>query len=370
MLEAPREFEVPVPWIWSDDGCDAHAVQVLPVPKAVTTGVRRLVVAGGTIQPGQSLVVTESAALVPELLDRVTVGPGRWLPGVRTCVSPWRNRRDDSAVGMAVERRMQAMTATLWRARDAKLRIPRAIALVETVDDHFGHGMLDLLHRLRAVQDLPDAWPIVVSERMPSNVVAWIRILCPSRDILRLRHHQLLRCDELVVPLENARLWIDPEQAGSVDPVPATIDPFAMKWLQDLGATASKERYRRLWIRRDRSPHSKVMGEMGLVAQARDRGFEDVFLQDMTLEQARRLLGEASHVIAPMASAVANLTLASPGLRVVQLTDEVTWVDRYGSLTWLEAIGHESALLVGRQRNSGFTVSPRALESVIDWLVR
>lgn len=339
------------------------------IPRAASLGVRRLRVTAATIQAGQSLVVGDDAALVPELLDRVAVGPGGWEPGARTCVSPWRKRSDDVAADDAMSARMRVWTATLWRAGDAVPRIPRAITLLETVDDHFGHGMLDLLHRLRAVTDLPLSWPVVVSERMPANIVAWIQILLPGREVMRLRRGVVLGVDELVVPLEGARLWLDPARCRGADTVPATIDPSGMKWLQDHGCGDDRSRRRRLWIRRDRSPHCKIAGEDRLVEQARDAGFEDVFLQDLSLTQVRSLMAETSHVIAPMASAVANLTMARPGLRVLQLTDELTWLDRYGSLTWLPAIGHESAVLVGRSTGSAYTVSPDAMTDPMAWLL-
>lgn len=369
VVEEAREFDVPIPRVWLDDGIDAQLVSPPPVPRARTAGVRRLMVSGGTIQAGQSLVVTEDAALVPELLDRVPVGPGQWAPGRRACVSPWRHRDDDVAVDEVTEQRLFAYTATLWRARDVVIHVPRAIALVESVDHHFGHGMLDLLHRLRAVADLPESWPIVVSEQMPRTVVSWIGAVCPERDILRLRMGRVLRADHLVVPLQNARLWLNPERLAETDPVPATIDPSAMAWLQGVGALHASQRHRRLWIRRDRSPHASVVDEPMLLERARVHGFESVYLEDLSFDETRSLLSETSHVIAPMASAVANLTMARSGLRVLQLTDELTWLDRYGSLTWLEALGHDSALLVGTHQGSNYTVSPAALDRALRWLL-
>lgn len=369
VLEEPCVFEPPIPRAWADDGSRTVAMREPRIPRAVTAGVRRLRIRDATIQAGQSLVVGDRAALVPELLDRVPVASGLWEPGVQTCLSPWRKRSDHHPVDGATEARMGEWTATLWRAQDASRRLAQAISLLETVDDHFGHGMLDLLHRLRAVRDLPRSWPVVVSERMPPNVVAWIRLLEPGRTVMRLRRGVVLRVDELVVPLENARLWQDPTRCRGLPVVPATIDPCAMKWLQEHGVSEQRSRDRRVWIRRDRSPHSMIEGEVDLVAQARKAGFEDVFLQDLSLDDARVLMAEVSHVIAPMASAVANLTMARPGVRVVQLTDQLTWIDRYGSLTWLPAIGHQSAALVGRKTPSGYRVSAGALADAMDWLL-
>lgn len=368
-LEVPQEFGAPTPRVWLDDGGEARQINMPAITRAASLGVRRLRVTAATIQAGQSLIVCDGAALVPELLDRVAVAPGVWEPGAQTCLSPWRKRSGHVAVDDAVSSRMHGLTATLWRTRDAAHVIPRAIALVETVDDHFGHGMLDLLHRLRAVTDLPTSWPIVVSDRIPANVVAWVSILMPGREVIRLKRGVVVWVGELVVPLECARLWLDPARCRGADTVPATIDPSGMKWLQDHGCGDDRSRRRRLWIRRDRSPHCKIAGEDRLVEQARDAGFEDVFLQDLSLTQVRYLMAETSHVIAPMASAVANLTMARPGLRVLQLTDELTWLDRYGSLTWLPAIGHESAVLVGRSTGSAYTVSLGGMRNPMAWLL-
>lgn len=368
-VEAPLTFQPPVPRAWSDDGARARPLTLPATPRASTLGVRRLRVRDVTIQPGQSLIVGEHVALVPELLDRVAVGPGVWEPGAKTCISPWRKRREIDAIDPAVTSRLADWTATLWRREDASWSMPRAISLFETVDDHFGHGMLDLLHRLRAVTDLPPSWPIVVSQRMPPNIVAWINRIAPERQVLRVKHGQVVHVDDLVAPLESGRLWLDPGRLSGSGTVPATIDPTAMQWLQDLGSAESRHRSKRVWIRRDRSPHARILNESQLVDQARKHGFHDVFLQDLTLGQVRELMSEVSHVIAPMASAVANLTMASAGVRVLQLTDELTWRDRYGSLTWLSHIGHEHAVLVGRQETSGFTVSRAALEETMKWLL-
>lgn len=369
VLEEPHAFEPPIPLAWADDGSRAVGMGNPQIPRAVTAGVRRLRIRNATVQAGQSLVVGDHAALVPELLDRVLVASGHWEPGVRTCVSPWRRRSDHHPIDGATETRMGQWTATLWRAQDASRRLAQAISLLETVDDHFGHGMLDLLHRLRALRDLPSSWPVVVSERMPPNVVAWIHLLDPGRTVVRLERGVILRVDELVVPLEGARLWQDPTRCRGLPVVPATIDPCAMTWLQEHGVSEQRPRRRRVWIRRDRSPHSTIEGEIDLVGQARTAGFEDVFLQDLSLPQVRALMAETSHVIAPMASAVANLTMAPPGVRLVQLTDQVTWIDRYGSLAWLPAIGHQSAVLVGRKTPTGYGVSAGAMGDAMDWLL-
>lgn len=335
------------------------------LPHAVTLGVRRLVVQDATITPGQSLIVTSRAALVPELLDRVDLGQGRWEPGPATCISPWRKRSGGGKVDALTLHRMRTRTATLWRASDAHVRIPRAITLFETVDDHFGHGMLDLLHRLRAIEGVPISWPILVSNRMPQTIVSWLRIIAPGRKILRCVPGRIIHVDSLIVPLESARLWQSPLRVDQASLVPATIDPHAMRWLQSLGAL-KRQGDRRVWIRRDRSPHSLIEGESKLVESARSFGFEDVFLQDLSFQQAQQLMSEVSHVIAPMASAVANLVLAQPGVRVLQLTDDLTWLDHYGSLTWLGEIGHHSELLVGRRsRDGSYTVSSQALAEAI-----
>ncbi len=361
--------DVPVPRVWADDGVGLRKLDMPDVPPAGTLGVRRLIVREATIQPGQSLVVTAEAALVPELLDRVSLGPGVWEPGPATCLSPWRNRGATYTLPQDADERMRTSTVTLWRASDAADALPVGISLFETVDDHFGHAMLDLLHRLRAVGDLPLEWPVLVSDRMPENVVAWIGLICPGRPIIRCRPGRVLAVGTLVVPLESARLWQRPCFASSI-PAPATIDPEGMRWLQGLGALPSRDRHRRVWIRRDRSPHSAIIGEPELVEIARTWGFEDVFLQDLTLADARALLGESSHVIAPMASAVANTVLASPGLRILQFTDAVTELDRYGSLTWLPRVGHEAGLIVGRPTSRGYRVSAEALVSGIAWLLQ
>jgi len=367
-LSAGHTVDVPIPRVWTDDGNGLREMELPTMPSAATLGVRRLIVRDATIQPGQSLVVTAEAALVPELLDRVPLGAGNWDPGPATCVSPWRNRGEMYALVPDDEERMRNGTVTLWSATDADDMLPVAIGLFETVDDHFGHAMLDLLHRLRAIGDLPLDWPVLVSERMPANVVAWIDLICPGRPVIRCRPGRVLAVGTLVVPLESARLWQRPRIAlGS--PVPATIDPEGMRWLQGIGAPPARVRHRRLWIRRDRSPHSAILGEGRLVDIAREWGFEDVFLQDLALGQARALLAETSHVIVPMASAVANLVLAQPGLRVLQLTNEVTEIDRYGSLTWLPQIGHEAGLIVGLGQRGGYRVSPGALVEGIGWLL-
>lgn len=347
---------------WQDIG--AGIVPILPAePRwAQTLGVRRLRIADATISPGQSLVVTEEHALVPEFLDRLRWESGLEDPGDAACIGPWRNRGNPYRLTETQRQRSRAWTTAVWRASDAVESLPRAISLFEMVDSHFGHGTLDLLTRLRAAQDLDDSWPVLVSERMPANVQAWIARLLPRHEIVRCPPHSVIRVDDLVIPLETSRLWHNVPCFPELRTLPATIDPEGMQWLQQRTAVPAEERHRRLWLRRDRSPNNTLDGESDLIAEAKGLGFTPVYLENLTLAEVVELLAETSDVIAPMASAAANLALAAPGLRVLQLTDRLTILDRLGSLTWLPRMGHGSWVLVGQQSSRArYHVTPRAM---------
>lgn len=349
----PARFALAPVRAWQDTG-----ESLRPVPQGEprwgqTLGVRRMRVADATISPGQSLIVTSEHALVPEFLDRLRWESGLEDPGDAACLGPWRHRGDPYRLSETQRQRFRAWATTAWRASDAVESLPRAISLFEMVDSHFGHATLDILTRLRAVEDFGDSWPIVVSERMPTNVRSWISHLFPRHDVLHCPLGSVIRVTDLVIPLETGRLWHDAPRFPDAEVLPATIDPDGMRWLQACAAPPPPERHRRLWLRRDRSPNNTLEGESVLIDEARKCGFTPVYLEDLALDEARELLAETSDVIAPMGSAVANLALAAPGLRVLQLTDQLTVLDRLGSLTWLPRLGHLSGLLVGNNSRSG-----------------
>lgn len=348
---------------WHDTGRVLEAVPPHEFRLAQNLGVRRLHVYDATVQPGQSLIVTREHALVPEFLDRLSWDAGLEDPGDASCLGPWRNRGNPYRLSDAQRQRSRAWTTTTWRDRDSHEEIPKGISLFEMVDSHFGHGALDLLTRLRAVEDVDESWPILVSGRMPRNIRAWIARLFPRHEIQVCTPGRIVRVRDLIVPLQTARLWHVVPQFPDAPVLPATVDPEGMLWLQRRTApSAASRRHRRLWLRRDRSPNNSLEGESDLVDHARALGFTDVYLERMPFDEVVDLLAETSDVMAPMASAVANLAVAAPGLRVLQLTDRLTTLDRLGSLTWLPRLGHASSLLVGRESSQGrYRVTPQAV---------
>ena len=349
---------------WQDMRGGIEGIAPGDVREARTLGVRRLRVSDATIQPGHSLIVTRDHALVPEFLDRLTWDSGLQDPSDAASLGPWRHRDDPYRLSEEQRQRSRSWTTTTWRASDARETIPRGISLFEMVDGHFGHCALDMLTRLRAVEDIDESWPILASDRMPRNIRAWIARLLPRHEIQCHAPGSVLRVRDLVVPLETARLWHAVPRFPDSPGLPATVDPQGMLWLQQRTSPSARRRHRRLWLRRDRSPNNSLEGESDLVAHARTLGFTPVSLERMPLDEVIDLLAETSDVMAPMASAVANLAAAAPGVRVLQLTGRLTILDRLGSLTWLPRLSHASGLLVGRQSRQGrYHVTP---QSVVD----
>lgn len=358
----PSRFALAPIRAWHDTGRGISSLTPGDPLWAQTMGLRLLRVSHATIQPGQSLIVTKSHALVPEFLDRLRWDSGLEDPGDAACLGPWRNRNNPYRLSAGQRERSRRWTTTTWRARDAVESLPRAISLFEMVDGHFGHGSLDLLTRLRATQDLDASWPILVSERMPPNMRSWIARLLPGHDILRCPPDSVIQVADLAVPLETGRLWHDVARFPEVPVLPATVDPEGMLWLQKRSAPQARQRNRRLWICRDRSPNNALEDESVLVTQARRLDFTPVYLEDISLDEVIELLAETSDVVAPMASAVANLALAAPGVRVLQLTGRLTVLDRLGSLTWLPRLGHLSGLLEGHVTSQGrYRVTPQGV---------
>lgn len=351
-------FDVTEVTIWrdTDDGLVPESLR--DMGQASTLGVRSLRVADATIRPGQSLIVTAENALVPEFLDRVWWPNGACDPPAAACLSAWRHRGDPYRPPAGP---IDMFTATMWQASDATRRIPHAISLFETVDNHFGHGMLDHLHRLRAAESVHVSWPILVSERMPATIVQWVRRILPGHEVLRCAAQEVIHVTDLIVPLESARLWHVPSRFPASQPWPATIDPTGMKWLQQKAAhwhaNVPVDRNRKLWLRRDRSPNCAIANEAEVVAVARDYGFEDTYLEELSLDGAQELLRQTSQIIAPMGSVITNLVLTDPGITVWQLTHEDLDVCRLGSMTWLNRIGHSSYVIAAGTHSQSYRIS-------------
>jgi hypothetical protein len=223
--------------------------------------------------------------------------------------------------------------------------------------NNYHHWMIDLLPRAglaeRAGWDLRSFDHVLIKDRgHPYQVETLRRLGFDESRLIRVGDNDHFQADTLVVPsLHHDSIRIHPAEFHYIRSLFLPPQP------------TSPPR-RRLYLGRRDAAHRRILNQDALLALLHAHGFEEVSMSGMTVAQQARLLSEASVVVAPNGSALANIVFAPPTCRVIEFFAP-HWVVVFD---WMisAGLGHDHTALIGRGPRPSPDKPPRGLRDDID----
>lgn len=360
--------------------CESFQSEPEPVevgyPKVFSLGGRFAEVSDALVKTRTSNMITPRGILFPEIEDvpEWTVPAREW--------SPWDLHRYSFNGGhISVTQDDSKWQWCDWTGRPSDVEIRSAIPLFEVVDFHYGHWLMDVLHRVLAVRDLDDSIPFLLGESTPRNIEWWLGKLNPDRPIIRVPDDSVVAIKEAMLPLQRAFLWRNtPYNSDHSVVIPGKFDPCAFGEIHKLVAPvkAHEPRNRRVWLRRDKARDGHLVNEADLAHYASIKwGFESLYPEDLPMSSLAEILSSCEFVISPTGSHLSNLMAAPSGVKILVLNGTTDYIAMTsgGFPRFFMEMGHDSALLLGPTIDpeaeydyAPFSLSTAQLSFAYDWL--
>lgn len=323
-----------------------------PFPSVRSLGKRYLELENARVRPGASLVLTEDGFIFPELLD-----VPEWSVPAREW-SPWDLHRYTLNGGTIIaDGRDEDRQWTDWASTPAQLQLSSAVSLFDVMEHHYGHWLMDIIHRLPSAAAIPSDVPLIIGASTPPNIDWWITRVSPGRRIIRVASPSVVQVGRLYVPLERAWLWRNtPYNEDTSVVLPAKFDSCAFGEIQALTAAPRSQSCRsgRIWLRRDKVRPGHLANETELADFAtQEMGFESVYPEDLSMEALVDKLDNAQTVVSSTGSHLANLMATAPGLDVLVLNGTTDYIAKTsgGFPRFCQTMGHRCVLLLGQTLN-------------------
>ncbi|ATC62949.1 hypothetical protein CMV30_02650 [Nibricoccus aquaticus] len=200
-----------------------------------------------------------------------------------------------------------------WLLTYPRIRQPEAVAgttavVATTQGVGYGHWLLEELPRLLAA-DLSGCDALLANVRENFAVEA-LRHFRFGGKVLPVRRDHHLQCERLIVPsLPGPAGWPTPE-------VVRRVTAFAETLPKEKSGAGGAER---IYVSRERAKRRRVENEEALWAQVEARGFQKVFLEELTWAEQIAVFRGAREIVAPHGAGLANLVFCEEGTRVVEL---------------------------------------------------
>jgi capsular polysaccharide biosynthesis protein len=124
------------------------------------------------------------------------------------------------------------------------------------------------------------------------------------------------------------------------------FDPMLLTRLRDRLVGVPEQAARtRLYISREKCHYRKMKNETEVWPELEKKGFEKVFLEDLTLEQQIQKLHSADIVLGVHGAGFANILFCRPGTRIIEIQDPDDPNPHFYALAAL--LGHDYCLLLG-----------------------
>jgi capsular polysaccharide biosynthesis protein len=199
-----------------------------------------------------------------------------------------------------------------WLLSVPRLRRPKRVAgrllvVASHAADNYYHWLLEELPRLLLAIEATEFDRILLTENLFSNsVLQCLRINVPQLPVTSISHYQ---AESLVVPT-----YLSP--VGFPSPrIVSLLSSFAKKY-----ASCDEERRPdRIYISRKGGRRRTVHDEPRLIDALQERGFREVLLETMSLQEQIRTFRAARFVVAPHGAGLANLAFCERGGHVIEL---------------------------------------------------
>ncbi len=184
------------------------------------------------------------------------------------------------------------------------IQLPGCTAVVATtLGGGYGHWLLEELPRLIAIRAEKNCDAIIAHGMAVYAREAMVGSGFTG-ELIEARRGKQFACEELMVP-----------SVGRIAPDSLRMLEEFTSRLPRVGSLLGEK----LYICRSRARRRKIANEAELWAGLAGRGFERVFLEDLTWSQQMAAFRAARVIVAPHGAGLANLVFAKPGAQVVEL---------------------------------------------------
>lgn len=199
-----------------------------------------------------------------------------------------------------------------WLLNVPKLRRPRKISgrllvVASHAADNYYHWLLEELPRLLLACESTQFDKILLTEKpFTDSVLQCLQVDVPRIPVSAISHYQ---ADKLIVPS-----YLAPTGFPSPKMV-ELLSAFSLRYApQD-----DQSRPEKIYISRRSAKRRTVKDETKLIAVLQARGFHEVLLEKMSLQEQMRTFRGAKFVVAPHGAGLANLAFCQSGGKVIEL---------------------------------------------------
>ncbi|QIB32706.1 glycosyltransferase family 61 protein [Ancylobacter pratisalsi] len=274
---------------------------------------------------------------------------------------------------------MEDGTAAVVGLAEGTDEIDRAINLVGATSSAFGHWMLEYLPKFfgMALAGIPEDVPVVIDAAMPPTHRQALDYFSQGRrPIITLAPRRRLRVRELWVASTFCYVPVLPRPGQDFTPEAFNFDSRALAALIDrFDLPAPDPRApRKIYLGRRAHLARKLLNVEAVEALCGARGFETIYLEDLSFPEQLATIRSATHIIAPAGSALLlPFGYGTAGTRILNL--HPPYIDETPGLTDIaHARGIEVSVILGTSERleesyrgrSDFAVPLDPLRAVLD----
>ena len=194
-------------------------------------------------------------------------------------------------------------------------KIEGKVALLSGLAGHvYYHWMFDIIPRLKLLQksgiELKEIdWFVVNSLSKPYQQETLKLLGIPTEKIIESDRHSHIQATELIVPSFPGYLdWVEP----------GTIDFLRQTFLPHVGLTKTNSE-QKIYVSRAKAKNRQLINELEVRQLLEDRGFQTVFLEEMSVLEQVTVFAKAQIVVTPHGSGLTNLVFCAPDTKIVEL---------------------------------------------------
>ena len=255
--------------------------------------------------------------------------------------------------------------------------IEKGIFLSGLASKHFAHWFAEILPKLRLYEKHPayKDYPIIVDDVMPDSHYDYLKRLT-SNEVIRIPNGHSFFCHSLLVAPTPSFFPFNLTKGYTVpNDVIAPISPEALYWLRSkILATTTPHSpplfSTKIYLSRRKMAWRHMKNEAEVAACLEARGFQPVYIEELSLDEQIELFRHAEIIVAPNGSGTVNLVYAPESVRLIMLSQSnlFNWCGYCGPL---RAMGYKDILFVisdeyDERKHASYTAPIDLLEAALD----
>lgn len=241
------------------------------------------------------------------------------------------------------------LTLPLQRARS---HFESAIMLLPPWHHNFYHWVIDIMPRLKLLDEAGVTAPLVLPSNTKNFVKVFLNFLEKDFDLLDDDVHSF---DELYLPTA---------MSPSLDISQSKLTYLRGEVLPSLLKNTPMPTGRRIYISRSDANIRKVDNEDELILGLKSRGFEIVIPTTLTINEQIAAFAGANFVVGPHGAAFANMAFAEKGTKFIEIFQKGHFSPSYYRIS--EALSHPYGVMVAKPEGINLFVDKNKLFSLID----